>query len=167
MHFNDTYHHTFEQTIIVDEAQPVEMRGKTWAYENYNTLSNVVSIEHPWMNLLTLNNGAFSLFFLFFFSIISLALFRSRTHTSAPGYHNAHHHRTSVPWWRLPAHHARVYGPLRRSALTIPYAELVRSFHAHRLARLETGEYGGPDHNAADRAASFVGAHGVSFLNVV
>ena len=49
----------------------------------------------------------------------------------------------------------------------IPYAQLLRSFHTHRVARLMVEDYGqfGPP-GSRDRAMSFIGAHGVSFLTV-
>lgn len=68
-------HHTFEQ-FFVEPDQPVPPSTlRTAAYEQGNTYSNLNSQRHRWLNLLLLNFC----------------------------YHNAHHQRASVPWYRLPA----------------------------------------------------------------
>lgn len=79
---NRSYHHEFEQTIIRNEDDAVPMAGKTWAYEgaaacrrgaaaapasarlsevcrvsDSHTVSNFISCDRPWLNLLALNNG--------------------------------------------------------------------------------------------------------------
>ncbi|MCW5622588.1 MAG: fatty acid desaturase, partial [Burkholderiales bacterium] len=69
--FFDAFHHTFEQYFI-DADAPVPMAGRDRAYEQANTFSNVVSARWPLLNLLTLNFG----------------------------YHNAHHERAALPWYR-------------------------------------------------------------------
>jgi fatty acid desaturase len=135
LNFFDAFHHTFEQ-YFVEADQPVPMEGRDRAYEQSHTYSNLVSRGYPWLNLLTLNFG----------------------------YHNAHHHRPSVPWYRLPALHRDLYERETRSVL--PLAELVRTWHRNRVRRVISDEYGGPG-QGADRAGSFIGAHGVSFLTVI
>ncbi|MGH8705185.1 MAG: fatty acid desaturase, partial [Burkholderiales bacterium] len=81
LNFFDAFHHTFEQ-YFVDADAPVPMNGRDRDYEQANTFSNVVSARRPWLNLLTLNFG----------------------------YHNAHHERAAVPWYRLPALHRELFG---------------------------------------------------------
>lgn len=134
--FFDAYHHTFEQYFTQDETVEVPLNGRDRAYEQANTYSNVVSLAHPWVNLLTLNFG----------------------------YHNAHHERAAVPWYRLPALSRELFG--ESAPLLLPLRELLTTFHRHRLRRILDDDYGfvgtGPG-----RANDFAGAHGVSFLTVV
>jgi fatty acid desaturase len=133
--FFDAFHHTFEQ-YFADADTPVPPGDRDRDYEQSNTYSNVVSVRDPWLNLLTLNFG----------------------------YHNAHHERASVPWYRLPALHRELLGGGPRELMAVP--ELVRSFHRNRMKRVLDDDYGsvgiGPG-----RADGYVGAHGVSFLTVV
>jgi fatty acid desaturase len=135
LNFFDGFHHTFEQFVVKPE-EPVSMAGRDRAYELGNTYSNLISDRFPWLNMLTLNFG----------------------------YHNAHHQRPSLPWWRLPALHREIYG--ERSLAVLPLRELLTTWHRNRVRRVYAQDYGvvgaGPD-----RAANFVGTHGVSFLTVI
>jgi len=135
LNFFDGFHHTFEQFVVRPE-EPVSMLGRNRVYEQQNTYSNLVSVRYPWLNVLILNFG----------------------------YHNAHHQRPSLPWWRLPALHRELYE--ERSLAVMPVRELLTTWHHNRVRRVLAEDYGavgaGPD-----RAASFVGAHGVSFLTVI
>jgi fatty acid desaturase len=80
------------------------------------------------------------------------------------GYHNAHHRRASVPWYGLPALHRKLYGEGARCVL--PFGELLRTFHRNRVRRVVDEAYGDVA-SGPDRADSFVGTHGVSFLSIV
>jgi len=135
LNFFDAFHHTFEQ-YFADADAPVPMNSRDRTYEQANTFSNVLSIRHPSLNLLTLNFG----------------------------YHNAHHERAAVPWYRLPALHRELFGDGDRELM--PLSQLLRTFHVNRLRRVVEEGYGevgiGPN-----RADAYVGAHGVSFLTVV
>lgn len=135
LNFFDAFHHTFEQ-FFVDEQQTVPMDGRDRAYEQANTFSNLVSVRFPVLNLLTLNFG----------------------------YHNAHHEKAAVPWYRLPALHRELYG--NTSLAVMPLSELLRSWHRNRVRRVVSDHYGAPSESGR-RADSFVGAHGVSFLTVM
>jgi fatty acid desaturase len=135
LNFFDAFHHTFEQFFVApDQALPPVVRER--GYEQANTYSNLISTRHPFLNLLTLNFG----------------------------YHNAHHHRASLPWYRLPALHRSLYG--EETPAVMPLRELLRTWHRNRVRRVFADDYGtlgaGPG-----RADTFVGAHGVSFLTVV
>jgi len=135
LNFFDAFHHTFEQFFVApDQALPPVIRERN--YEQANTYSNLISKRHPWLNLLTLNFG----------------------------YHNAHHHRASLPWYRLPALHRSLYG--EETPAVMPLRELLRTWHRNRVRRVCADDYGtlgsGPG-----RADNFVGAHGASFLTVV
>ena len=135
LNFFDAFHHTFEQYFVAAD-EPVPMAGRDRRYEHVNTYSNVISPRHSWLNLLTLNFG----------------------------YHNAHHHRASVPWYRLPALHRDLYG--ERSDPVLPLPKLLRTWHRNRVRRVFTDGYGAPSAGPGG-ADDFVGAHGVSFLTVV
>jgi fatty acid desaturase len=131
--FFDSFHHTFEQHFVeADEAIP---KGRTHAYEQANTYSNLVSVRWPWLNLLVLNFG----------------------------YHNAHHERPGVPWYRLPALHRSLYGG--RTPAVMPVRSLLRSWHVHRVERLGANASAAQVH--PPRPDDLIGAHGVSFLTVV
>lgn len=136
LNFADAFHHTFDQYFVEHDKAPVDMQGKDRLYEQANTYSNLVSERRPWLNYLTLNFG----------------------------YHNAHHERASVPWYRLPKLHRELYGDDSRQLL--PFRELLRTFHKNRLRRVLDEDYGGVGEGRG-RADQFVGAHGVSFLTVV
>ncbi len=135
LNFFDAFHHTFEQYFVAAD-EPVPMAGRDRRYEHANTYSNVISRQHPWLNLLTLNFG----------------------------YHNAHHHRASVPWYRLPALHKDLYGGQWEAVLPLP--ALLRTWHRNRVRRVISDDYGVPSEGPG-RADNFVGAHGVSFLTVI
>jgi fatty acid desaturase len=113
------------------------MNGRDRAFEQANTYSNVVSARWPVLNLLTLNFG----------------------------YHNAHHERAAIPWYRLPALHRELFGAGRRELLPLP--ALLKTFHRNRLRRVLDDDYGQVAAEGRGRADGFIGAHGVSFLTVV
>jgi fatty acid desaturase len=135
LNFFDAFHHTFEQYFIAPDQQlPPIARER--GYEQANTYSNLISSRHPWLNLLTLNFG----------------------------YHNAHHHRASLPWYRLPELHRSLYGGESRAVM--PLRELLRTWHSNRVRRVFADDYG-KFGEGLGRADGFVGAHGVSFLTVI
>ncbi len=135
LNFFDAFHHTFEQYFITPDQELAPI-ARERGYEQANTYSNLISSRHPWLNLLTLNFG----------------------------YHNAHHHRASLPWYRLPELHRSLYG--EETPAVMPLRELLRTWHRHRVHRVSGESYGTPGHGT-DRADSFIGAHGVSFLTVI
>jgi len=132
--FFDAYQHTYE-CYFDPGAPPPDRELYSRSYEQAHTFSNVISVEHPWLNALALNFG----------------------------YHNAHHERTGVPWYRLPALHRELFVECPQ---VLPVRELVRSFHVNRVRRVFDDDYGdvGEGPGRGDR---FVGAHGVSLLSVV
>lgn len=135
LNFFDAFHHTFEQYFVAAD-EPVPLNGRDRRYEHANTYSNVISRRHPWLNLLILNFG----------------------------YHNAHHYRASVPWYRLPALHGDLYG--EEPGGMLPLSQLLRTWHRNRVRRVMSDDYGVPSQGSGG-ADNFVGAHGVSFLTVV
>lgn len=135
LNFMDSYQHSYPQYFIgADERLPVARASRQ--YEQQNTFTNPLSQRFRWLNLVVLNFG----------------------------YHNAHHAQPTVPWFRLPRLHDRLYG--RDAACVLGFGALVRAYHRHRLTRA----LGAPDPGqAACRQAmeSSPGAHGVSFLTVM
>lgn len=133
--FFDAFHHTFDQYFVA-ASEPVSRQGRDHAYEQANTYSNVMSRRWPWLDWMVLNFG----------------------------YHNAHHERVAVPWYRLPRLHRELFGDAHRCV--IPLSQLFITWHRNRVRRVDSDDYGVP---AAEgrRADHFVGAHGVSFLTVV
>jgi fatty acid desaturase len=79
-------------------------------------------------------------------------------------YHNAHHVRPSMPWHRLPALHRSLYGATDPQVITCRH--LIASYHRHRVARILADNYGSVS-ATGNRAGSFLGAVGVSFLTAV
>lgn len=111
LNFFDAFHHTFDQ-YFVDAQTPVPMNGRDRDYEQGNTYSNVISVRHAWLNLLTINFG----------------------------YHNAHHERAATPWYALPALNRSLFAEAPRELL--PLGELLRTHHRNRLKRVLDDDYG-------------------------
>jgi fatty acid desaturase len=133
LRFADAFQHTYDAYAIPD-SDPVpadKLRDKP--YEQANTYSNLASLRWPWLNLLLLNFP----------------------------FHNAHHDKPSVPWYRLPALHRELYGA--QPAQVIPMAKLLLPFHRHRVKRVLADDYGEVDADSG-QTAGFVGAVSVSFL---
>ena len=138
LRFADCFQHTYDAYPILDDAPIPNDKVRDRAYEQFNTFSNVVSLDNKWLNLIWLNFG----------------------------YHNAHHERPTLPWYRLPAFHRSL--DEASNAPVIPMRLLLKSFHINRVSRVLAVDYGvvlPPE--AKDRADGFLGAVGVSFLTAV
>jgi fatty acid desaturase len=123
LRFTDAYQHTYDAFAVLEDGAPVpndKVRDRT--YEQANTYSNLVSVAHPWLNLLLLNFP----------------------------YHNAHHERPIVPWHDLPALHAQLFG--EAYVQVIPMADLLKGYHRDRVKRVISDDYGtvGAGPNRAD-----------------
>lgn len=138
LRFADCFQHTYDSYPILDDAPVPKDKLRDSAYEQANTFSNVVGIDSFWLNLLWLNFG----------------------------YHNAHHERPTLPWYRLSAYHRKLYGD--DHVQVIPVRTLLKSFHINRVKRVISEDYGavGPQ-GTPGRADGFLGAVGVSFLTAV
>jgi fatty acid desaturase len=136
MRFMDTHQHTYEIFETLDRKRGVEAQRFDTAYEERNTFSNLLSVKHPWLNLLVLNFC----------------------------YHNAHHTRPTVPWYRLPALHRELYDDETADfAQALPFFNLLYAFHRYRVPRMlnaDAGDVGVQE----DRGRHFVGVDGVSFM---
>ena len=138
LRFADCFQHTYDSYPILDDAPVPKDKLRDAAYEQANTFSNVVGIDSFWLNLLWLNFG----------------------------YHNAHHERPTLPWYRLPAYHRKLYGD--DHVQVIPVRTLLKSFHINRVRRVISDDYGMvAPHGTPGRADGFLGAVGVSFLTAV
>lgn len=136
LRFLDAFQHTYEVYASHSlEAAATDPR-RDLRYEYENTYSNLVSERLAWLNLLVLNFP----------------------------YHNAHHVRPSVAWYRLPALHRSLYGARDRQVITCRH--LAASFHRHRVTRVLAEDYGSVA-ASGDRSYGFLGAIGVSFLTAV
>lgn len=139
LRFADAFQHTYDVFLdsIVSQSGGKINDGKMRdrAYEQANTYSNLASLRYPWLNLLFLNFP----------------------------YHNAHHEKPIVPWHQLPALHKKLYGDLALLPV-IPMAKLISAYHHHRIARLQSDDYGVLTNDSAN---AFIGAAGVSFLTAL
>lgn len=136
LRFMDAFQHTYEVFPSRSlTAAPADPR-RTRRYEYENTYSNLVAIRWPWLNLLVLNFP----------------------------YHNAHHTRTGVPWYQLPALHRELYGA--HDPQVIACRDLIVNYHRYRVGRVLAEDYGSVA-GGEKRASGFLGAVGVSFLTAV
>ena len=136
LRFMDAFQHTYEVYVSRSlDAAPADPR-RDLRYEYEHTYSNLLAVRWAWLNLLVLN-----------FS-----------------YHNAHHVRPGVPWYRLSALHRKLFDA--HDAQVITCRELLGSFHRHRLTRVLAQDYGAVA-ATGDRAAGYLGALGVSFLTAI
>lgn len=138
LRFGDCFQHTYDAYPILGDAPVPNDKLRDKAYEQANTYSNIVGTDNRILNMLWLNFG----------------------------FHNAHHDRPALPWHKLPALHRALYGNDHAQVITV--AQLLKSFHANRVRRVLSDDYGSvlpPD--AKGRADGFLGAIGVSFLTAV
>jgi fatty acid desaturase len=142
LRFADCFQHTYESYPILDDTPLPKEKIRDREYEQANTYTDVVGIQS------TLGTGLLNMLWLNF------------------GYHNAHHERPTMPWYRLPAYHRELYPDDYAQVITV--GELLKSFHTNRLKRILAENYGevaaGGTPGRADR---FLGAVGVSFLTAV
>lgn len=106
LRFMDVHQHTYEVFETLEGERGPEARRFDRAYEDRNTYSNLISLKHPWLNLVTLNFG----------------------------YHNAHHLRPTAPWYTLPRLHRELIGDDQSQVLFI--GPLLHAYHRYRVARV-------------------------------
>ena len=133
LRFMDAFQHTYEIFETLEAERGDEARRFDRQYEHENTYSNLISKRHPWLNLLVLNFC----------------------------YHNAHHFKQAVPWYRLPALHQELYG--NDDSQLIPFRNQLWSYHAHRMERIDN-DYDERPGTGKDKGRTFVGVDGVNFL---
>ena len=106
MRFMDVHQHTYELYETLDQPRGPEAKQFDRAFEQHNTYSNLLSLEHPWLNLLVLNFP----------------------------YHNSHHEQPGRPWYQLPKLHQQLYGDQQQQILS--FKNLLKSYHRHRVERV-------------------------------
>ena len=111
LRFGDGFQHTYDVIVVEGGSEISNPVQRNAAYEQLHTYSNVF-IKWPFLNfLLHLNFG----------------------------FHNAHHHRTSIPWFDLPAAHDYLHAPLYPNQ-ALSMHKLIRQFHKNRIRRILTDE---------------------------
>jgi omega-6 fatty acid desaturase (delta-12 desaturase) len=142
LRFKDGIQHDYDgNPTLFEENPPSRFGGR--ATEQAHTFSNPESLNRDWPNYFTL----------------------------CFGFHNAHHRRPTVPWYRLPAYHRETFGT--DPALVIPLSAQLRMYHKYRVPRVT--------HSGGDlddlppareqeyldraRAGRIYGGNAVSFLN--
>lgn len=142
LRFADCFQHTYKAYPVLDDTPLPKEKIPDRAYEQANTYSDVIGIQSTGaagvLNMLWLNFG----------------------------FHNAHHERPTMPWYKLPAYHRELYPDDYAQVITV--AELMKSFHTNRVKRVLAENYGevAPG-GVPGRADRFLGAVGVSFLTAV
>ncbi|WP_455198213.1 fatty acid desaturase family protein [Kaarinaea lacus] len=132
MRFMDVHQHTYEIFETLDEPRDARAKQFDRVYEQRNTFSNLISRRYPWLNLLVLNFG----------------------------YHNAHHKKPTIPWYRLPDLHHQLYGDDQQQMF--PFINLLKSYHQYRVPRMLNADEG--DIEGLEKGRRFIGVDGVSFL---
>lgn len=141
LRFMDMLQHDYgNNPSLFVENPPSRFGGR--ATEQAHTFSNPLSFHHDWPNWLVLNFG----------------------------FHNAHHLRPTVPWYRLPAYYREHISS--DPASVIPLAQQLRIYHRHRVFRVM--HRGGPwddrqgvmqaEYLAEARAGHLYGGNAASFL---
>lgn len=134
LRFFDAFQHNYDIIAILnDKDAPLPHKGDR-DYEESNTYTNPISRRWPVLNLLVLNFC----------------------------YHNAHHTKPTLPWYKLPAAHRELYGD--DFAQTLPFKDQLRSYHRHRLDGIHAETYGQVEATRAIREGSAVPVYGLSFL---
>lgn len=136
LRFMDSFQHNYELSYTLETGGDAARRGDT-VYEQAHTFSNPLSMKWPWLNLWTLNFG----------------------------YHNAHHARPTVPWYRLPALHRELFPEDYPQVLG--FSEQWAAYHRHRVSRV-MGDPADPERfRDRLRRGEAVGADAVSFLTPI
>ena len=109
LRFMDSLQHDYGYHQTLFSKEPPPLKGNT-EYEQAHTFSNPQSLRFECLNWFTLNFG----------------------------FHNAHHARPIVPWYKLPALHRELYG--ESPDLVIPFTAQLKMFHRFRVERVLIGE---------------------------
>lgn len=136
LRFMDAFQHNYDFFDSLDEGGGSPYKGDR-EYEQSHTFSNPVSMDYPWLNRVTLNFC----------------------------YHNAHHEKPTVPWYRLPQLHHELIG--EQSTQIIPFRQQLVAFHRHRIPRILSLADESDDFRERMARGQGVGADGVSFLTAL
>jgi omega-6 fatty acid desaturase (delta-12 desaturase) len=142
LRFKDSVQHDYDgNPILFVEDAPSRFGGRKT--EQAHTFSNPECTKYDWPNWFTL----------------------------CFGYHNAHHKRPTVPWYRLPAYHREQFG--NDPEQMIPFGTQIRMYHRYRVQRVtdsggELDDLPVPmeaEYLKRVRAGQIYGGNAVSFLN--
>jgi fatty acid desaturase len=141
LRFSDSLQHDYgANAILFEENAPSRFGGR--ATEQSHTFSNPLSWKHEKLNWLNLNFG----------------------------WHNAHHARPTLPWYRLPAYHKEHVS--NDPGRVVPFLTQLKIYHKYRVNRVlhAGGDLDGrpepmqEDYLRAVRAGEVYGGNAVSFL---
>lgn len=134
LRFFDAYQHNYEIVVNLNDPNAELPHKGDKAYEQDNTYSNLISRRWPVLNLLVLNFC----------------------------YHNAHHARPTMPWYKLPALHNELFGsPYSR---TVGLKGQLKSYHRNRIDGIYAETYGQVEVPEALSDGKAVPVYGLSFL---
>ncbi len=138
LRFMDGLQHDYGGVTTLFNKEPGPHKGDL-VWEQAHTFSVPLSLKHEKVNWLVLNFG----------------------------YHNAHHAKPTVPWFRLPALHRQMAG--NSPVAVIPFAAQVKIYHTGRVDRIykwqgESVYPEGPDFLLAAQQARIPGGNAASFL---
>ncbi len=141
LRFMDSLQHDYGGTPTLFDPAPGPHKGDL-VWEQAHTFSNPLSLRYEALNWLVLNFG----------------------------YHNAHHAKPTVPWFRLPALHREMFG--NDPQTVIPLKAQLKIYHRGRVARIHKWEDEqndvaypvGSDFLLAAQRAEVPGGNAASFL---
>ncbi|MDG2374975.1 MAG: fatty acid desaturase [Woeseiaceae bacterium] len=137
LRFMDSLQHDYPYSLTLFEFDKPSRKGD-FEWEQEHTFSNPHSISVDWLNWFTLNFG----------------------------FHNAHHHDMTVPWYRLPEKHRELFG--EGSEFVISLSAQVEIFHKQRVRRIVGNHEGvepeGRNFLHAAQRAEVYGGNAASFL---
>lgn len=134
LRFFDAYQHNYEIVVNLNDPDAELPYKGNKDYEQNNTYSNLISRRWPMLNLLVLNFC----------------------------YHNAHHAKPTMPWYKLPALHNELFGDTYTR--TVGFKGQLRSYHRNRIAGIYAETYGQVEVPEALHDGKAVPVYGLSFL---
>lgn len=105
LRFMDSLQHDYAYRLNLYSNERSPHKGDS-RWEQEHTFSVPLSLRYEWLNWLTLNFG----------------------------YHNAHHARPAMPWYRLPVLHREMFGD--DPAMVVPLSRQLSIFHRGRVRRI-------------------------------
>ena len=136
LRFMDLVQHDYMPTLGLLSTESYDHKGDKM-YEQAHTFSNPHTLKADWVNWLTLNFG----------------------------FHNAHHTKPTLPWYRLPELHRQLYGEDPR--VVIPLSAQLKIYHRQRVVRVMhegAPDVKGNDYLHAAQQGLVYGGNAVSFL---
>ena len=134
LRFMDCYQHNYGVVFNLDDPEATSPHRGDAQFEQGTTYSNLVSRRWPWLNLLVLNFC----------------------------YHNAHHAKPVLGWYRLPTLHRELGETL--APQTLGFWDQAKCFHRYRLQRIYAEDYGNDEVKTSVEAGKAVGVDALSFL---